>query len=92
MTGCIVGETHENALAKARELYERTPRDTGFEDWLAAYSERALLGSVDEVATRLDEYAQAGCDRVMLQHLQHTDLDSVRLIGREFSGPTSLRS
>ncbi|HEX5247785.1 MAG TPA: TIGR03560 family F420-dependent LLM class oxidoreductase [Gaiellaceae bacterium] len=85
MTGCIVGTTHGDALDKAQELYGRRPRDTGFDDWLAAYSERALVGSVDEVAARLHEYEQAGCDRVMLQHLQHTDLDAVRLIGRELS-------
>jgi F420-dependent oxidoreductase-like protein len=91
MTGCIVGDTHDDALEKARELHGRRPRDAGFEEWLADYSGRALVGSVDEVATRLDEYAQAGCDRVMLQHLQHTDLDAVRLIGRELS-PSSPRS
>ena len=91
MTGCIVGDTHDDALDKARELHGRRPRDAGFGEWLADYSGRALVGSVDEVATRLDEYAQAGCGRVMLQHLQHTDLDAVRLIGRELS-PSSPRS
>ncbi|HEY4413057.1 MAG TPA: TIGR03560 family F420-dependent LLM class oxidoreductase [Gaiellaceae bacterium] len=80
MTGCVVGSTHEEALERARALYERRPRDTGFDDWLAAYRERAIVGSVDEVAARLREYEDAGCDRMMLQHLQHTDLDSVRLI------------
>ena len=91
MTGCIIGSTHEEALDRARELYGRRPRDTSFDDWLAAYAQRALFGSVDEVATRLHEYEQAGCDRVMLQHLQHTDLEPVRLIGRELSGPSSGR-
>lgn len=85
MTGCIIGSTHQEALDRARELYGRRRRDDAFDDWLAAYSERALFGSVDEVATRLYEYEQAGCDRVMLQHLQHTDLEPVRLIGRELS-------
>ena len=80
MTGCIIGKTHADALERARELYGRGPRDTSFDDWLTTYTERALFGSVDEVASRLREYEQAGCDRVMLQHLQHTDLESVRLI------------
>lgn len=92
MTGCIIGSTHEEALERARDLYGRRPRDDAFDDWLAAYSERALFGSVDEVATRLHEYEQAGCDRVMLQHLQHTDLEPVRLIGRELSASSSPRS
>jgi F420-dependent oxidoreductase-like protein len=80
MTGCIIGATHADALERAQALYRRRPRDTSFDDWLATYTERALFGPVDEVASRLLEYEQAGCDRAMLQHLQHTDLESVRLI------------
>ena len=80
MTGCVVGSTHDEALERARALYERRPRDAGFDDWLAAYRERAIVGSVDEVAAQLRDYEDAGCDRLMLQHLQHTDIESVRLI------------
>jgi alkanesulfonate monooxygenase SsuD/methylene tetrahydromethanopterin reductase-like flavin-dependent oxidoreductase (luciferase family) len=40
-----------------------------------------LVGSVDEIAERLREYERAGCERVMLQHLLHADLEPVRLIG-----------
>jgi len=80
MIGCVIGETHANAMERARQLYARRPRDASFDDWLAAYAERAVVGSVDEVATRLREYEEAGCVRAMLQHLQHTDLESVRLI------------
>ena len=80
MIGCIIGETHADAIERAKELYARRPRDAGFDDWLAGYSERAVVGSVDEVATRLLAYEQAGCHRAMLQHLQHTDLEPVRLI------------
>jgi len=85
MTGCLIGTTRAEALDRARELYRRRPRDTGFDGWLAGYEARALVGSVDEVAARLREYAQAGCERVMLQHLLHTDLEPVRLVGRELA-------
>ena len=85
MTGCIIGSTRDEALERARQLYDRRPRDTSFDDWLDAYAQRAVVGSVDEVAARLREYAGAGCDRVMLQHLLHTDLEPVRLIGRELA-------
>jgi F420-dependent oxidoreductase-like protein len=80
MTGCLIGETRADALERARRLYDRRPREAGFDDWLARYSGRALVGSVDEIATRLEGYE--GCDRVMLQHLLHEDLDAVALIGR----------
>ena len=82
MTGCLIGETHDDALDRAKQLYARIPREPSFDDWLDGYSQRALIGSVDEVAERLREYESAGCERVMLQHLLHADLEPVRLIGR----------
>ena len=82
MTGCLIGETRDDALDRARQLYGRVDRDADFDTWLAGYSERALIGSVDEIATRLREYEEAGCERVMLQHLLHADLEPVALIGR----------
>jgi F420-dependent oxidoreductase-like protein len=85
MTSCLVGETHDDAIARAHELYSVRQRPTPFEEWLEAFKGRAILGSVDEVVEQLREYERAGCDRVMLQHLNHRDLESVRLIGRELT-------
>jgi F420-dependent oxidoreductase-like protein len=82
MTGCLIGDTHADALGRARQLYERIPRKAGFDDWVDAFSQRALLGSVEEVAEQLREYERVGCERVMLQHLLHADLEPVRLIAR----------
>jgi F420-dependent oxidoreductase-like protein len=81
MTGCLIGETREDALDRARVLHGRVQRDADFDTWLAGYERRALIGSVEEIARRLHEYESAGCERVMLQHLLHTDLEPVRLIG-----------
>src|SRR5580765_465197 len=77
MTGCLIGETRADALERARRLYERVPREPSFDDWLAGFAQRALVGSVEEVAERLREYERAGCERIMLQHLLHTDLEPV---------------
>jgi F420-dependent oxidoreductase-like protein len=82
MTGCVIGETPADAVERARTLYERMPRTDDFDAWLANYSQRALIGSIEEIAVRLTDYEEAGCERVMLQHLLHTDLEPVRLIGR----------
>jgi F420-dependent oxidoreductase-like protein len=82
MTGCLIGETHEDALERARQLYGRMQRDVDFDGWIDTYAQRALIGTVEEVAERLQAYERAGCERVMLQHLLHTDLEPVRLIGR----------
>jgi alkanesulfonate monooxygenase SsuD/methylene tetrahydromethanopterin reductase-like flavin-dependent oxidoreductase (luciferase family) len=42
-----------------------------------------LVGSLDDIVAQLEALEQAGVDRVMLQHLQHHDLGTVELIGRE---------
>jgi alkanesulfonate monooxygenase SsuD/methylene tetrahydromethanopterin reductase-like flavin-dependent oxidoreductase (luciferase family) len=42
-----------------------------------------LVGTVEEVVARLREYERAGVERVFLQHLDHADIEMVRLIGAE---------
>jgi F420-dependent oxidoreductase-like protein len=82
MTGCLIGATRADALERARLLYGRVARDVDFDTWLERYAQRALVGSVDEVAARLREYEAVGCERVMLQHLLHADVEPVELIGQ----------
>jgi F420-dependent oxidoreductase-like protein len=80
MTGLVVGEKH------ARLLFERLYGDEqDFDAWRARYAERGLVGDVDEIAARIREYEEAGCERIMLQHLLHDDLETVRIIGRELA-------
>ena len=85
MTSCVVGETHADAVERLRALYDVRPRELSFDDWTARFHERAVIGSLDEVAEQLRAYERAGCDRMMLQHLLHRDLESVRLIGRDLA-------
>jgi alkanesulfonate monooxygenase SsuD/methylene tetrahydromethanopterin reductase-like flavin-dependent oxidoreductase (luciferase family) len=89
MTGCLIGATRDDALARARRLYDRRSRGVDFDGWLAGLREHSLVGSVEDVAARLREYEQAGCERVLLQHLLHTDLEPVRLIGQELAAAIS---
>jgi F420-dependent oxidoreductase-like protein len=79
MTTCLIGATHDDAMERAHRLYGRIPRQASFDEWLDAYRNRSLIGSVDEVAEQLGRYE--GCDRVMCQHLLHDDLEVVELIG-----------
>jgi F420-dependent oxidoreductase-like protein len=85
MTGFVVGETRDDALDRARTLFSRRPRQTTFDEWLPRVEAVGLVGSVGEVSERLRAYERAGCDRVMLQHLLHADLEPVRLLGRELA-------
>jgi F420-dependent oxidoreductase-like protein len=48
---------------------------------LARAGDRWLVGTVEEVADRLEEYRSAGVSRVMLQQLDHRDSDQTALIG-----------
>jgi F420-dependent oxidoreductase-like protein len=45
-----------------------------------------LEGSPDQLIERLRGLAEAGVERVMLQHLAHEDLATVELVGREVIG------
>jgi F420-dependent oxidoreductase-like protein len=69
MTSCALGQ-------KAKERFESSS---------FPFREAALVGSVDEVAARIREYEDAGCQRIMLQHLQHEDVEMVATIGNELA-------
>jgi F420-dependent oxidoreductase-like protein len=45
--------------------------------------ESFLAGTTEQVVQRLRELEAAGVERVMLQHLNHEDLETVELIGRD---------
>ena len=83
---CVIGETRDEALDRARAIYDLRPRKESFDDWCAGFREQTrLLGSVDEIADALRPYAEAGADRLMIMHSLHTDLDSIRLIGERLA-------
>jgi alkanesulfonate monooxygenase SsuD/methylene tetrahydromethanopterin reductase-like flavin-dependent oxidoreductase (luciferase family) len=71
MTGAVIGADQAE--------YERRVEALGSEP----DKEKAIAGTVDEVVTRLGEYAEAGVSGVYLQHLVHRDTEMVELIGRE---------
>jgi alkanesulfonate monooxygenase SsuD/methylene tetrahydromethanopterin reductase-like flavin-dependent oxidoreductase (luciferase family) len=85
MTGCLLGTDGGELRERARRLLIRRGDDRGDPDALVArYRERGVAGTPDEVVERLRELEAAGrVERVMLQHLQHDDLETVALIGRE---------
>jgi alkanesulfonate monooxygenase SsuD/methylene tetrahydromethanopterin reductase-like flavin-dependent oxidoreductase (luciferase family) len=79
MTGSVVGRDRAEVERRGRAVAERTGLE--LEDFLE--SEGTITGTVDEVVARIREYAEAGVERVYLQHLVHTDLEMVELIGTE---------
>jgi F420-dependent oxidoreductase-like protein len=73
MTTCVVGRERsevEARLARVRKLL-------GGREWMGDWPR----GTVDEVAERLRELESVGISRVMLQHLDHEDVDAVAVMG-----------
>jgi F420-dependent oxidoreductase-like protein len=83
MTFCVVGEDTAGVRDRLRRGLAYWGDDRNVDDVLADHRARMLAGTVAEVAERLGAYRAAGVDRVMLQHLDHTDLEMVRLIGEQ---------
>jgi F420-dependent oxidoreductase-like protein len=81
MTMCVVGTDAGDFEQRARAVHAFAPRAQSFDEWLQSRRAGAILGSVDEVVSRLQGLARIGVDGVMLQHLNHEDLDGVELIG-----------
>ena len=77
MTGVLVGRDRAELEERRRLLTERRRQAPGGGAW--------ITGTLDEVAEQLAAFRDAGLARVMCQHLLHTDLDSVALIGEELA-------
>jgi alkanesulfonate monooxygenase SsuD/methylene tetrahydromethanopterin reductase-like flavin-dependent oxidoreductase (luciferase family) len=73
MHGFVVGADADELRARREALAELGHADTS--GWLA--------GTPGDIVARLEEYADAGVERVMLQHLAHRDAAALELIAAE---------
>jgi F420-dependent oxidoreductase-like protein len=83
MATCVVGEDRTQVLERVRSVL--AVFGSGEEDAeavLAERRERWVAGTPDEVVERLRALAEAGVERVYLQHLVHGDTEMVELIGK----------
>ncbi len=81
MTTCFVGRDHAEAVARVARFLAARGDDADPASLLAERNDRWLAGSVDEVASRIDELRALGVTRVFLQHLNHADDEMVGLLG-----------
>jgi F420-dependent oxidoreductase-like protein len=81
MTACVVGRDRAELVERVGRLLDRTGQGGSPEATLADPPRHWIVGTVDEVAERVEAYQAAGLDRIMLQHLVHDDLDMIALIG-----------
>jgi F420-dependent oxidoreductase-like protein len=80
---CVIGTNRDEAMDRSHAIYDLRPRDQNFDDWFA--SSTAYVGSLDEIATELRPYAEAGADRLMVIHSLHRDLEAIQLIGEQLA-------
>jgi F420-dependent oxidoreductase-like protein len=83
MTVCIVGADEAEVRERAAGVAVVRGEAVGGDEFLAGQRETGIVGTVEQVRTRLFELAAAGVERVFLEHLDHRDLAMVELIGRE---------
>ena len=85
MTGCAIGRDAAEARERIRRRLERAGQQIDRDVYKEERGGSAILGTLEEAGERLRAYERAGVERVMLQHLDHTDLEMVELIGRELA-------
>lgn len=74
MTTCVIGTDRAEVEERTRRIPELPGGESVADDW--------LVGTVDELAERLAALESVGISRVMLQHLDHADLDAVAAMGK----------
>ena len=85
MTACAIGRTPEESRERLRRRLMRAGQRVDPDEYRSQRGAATILGTLYDAAKQLRAYEQAGVERVMLQHLDHEDLDMVELIGRELA-------
>lgn len=85
MVGVLVAESERELDDRVRMLLESFGEaDESGDAWIRTRRPRWIMGTPDEAAERVRDYAQRGVQRLMLQDFLPRDLDMVRLAGRIF--------
>jgi alkanesulfonate monooxygenase SsuD/methylene tetrahydromethanopterin reductase-like flavin-dependent oxidoreductase (luciferase family) len=63
--------------------HARDPKAGPIDDYLRDLEADCILGTPDRAAARLREYAEAGVQRVMLNHELFDDLDMLEVLAAE---------
>ena len=85
MTGTVIGRDPADLQWRVERLAAQAGIEPTVEALRRDMGEGSLVGTVDEVAARLEEYRAAGIGRVMFQHQITDDTDAVEIIGRDLA-------
>jgi F420-dependent oxidoreductase-like protein len=81
MTSCFVGVDRAEVQERVGRFLASIGSDADPDDYAAERADRWLVGTVDEVAERVDGLRALGITGVFLQHLNHDDDEMVALLG-----------
>ena len=93
MVGTLIGR-HAGAVQKRIDALttllagdsDDGPGAVGSDAWLAERRTRWIIGTPDVARARIRQYANAGCQRIMLQDFLPWDLEMIDLMGKEIVG------
>jgi F420-dependent oxidoreductase-like protein len=83
MTWCFVGRTPEEYLEALRRAHALDPTAGTFDAYRADIEHDCLVGTPAEAIERLRAYAEAGVQRIFLNHELYDDLEMVRLLSTD---------
>jgi F420-dependent oxidoreductase-like protein len=84
MTTVLVGTDRDDLLRRGDRLGELFYDGKSGEELLAdKEADEWIAGTIDEAVERLTALADAGVERVMLQHLDHRDIEAIHMFGEQ---------
>jgi F420-dependent oxidoreductase-like protein len=83
MTWFFIGHTEDEYLEKLRWAQSLDPDGPSFEEYRAEAEADFIVGSTDRAVARLREYADAGVQRVFLNHELYDDLEMLELVASD---------
>ena len=86
MVGVLVADSEGDLRDRLRQQLTVLGSRGGADAWLAERRDRWIIGTPDQARARIDEFAAAGAQRIMLQDFLPRDLEMVVLLGRIATG------
>jgi F420-dependent oxidoreductase-like protein len=83
MTWFFIGRTEDEYLEKLRRAQSLDPEGPSFEEYRAEAEVDFIVGSTDRAVARLRAYADAGVQRVFLNHELYDDLEMLELVASD---------
>ncbi len=82
MVGVLVADSEAELRDRLRQQVAVVGSRSSAEEWLAERRGRWIMGTPDQARQRIEEFAAAGVQRLMLQDFLPRDLEMVTLLGR----------